>query len=225
MLQNKVAKIVVLTFVFAFVFSSILFYWFAIRPFQTRKQCSLMPVKAYSQEKKDEAKKFVDENCPAGKGWQAIDCVINKSIIDAPLEGQHQKRSATDKEYVKCLRENGLADEQSIASKQLKTLQQGINDQSAKIDDLQKDNTGTQNNLSSAGIQSIIKSSIEKTNREDQENCQKDLSEYNTCLSEYNSKMAEYNSCLSESSDPNSWRYKSFCSKPSNYCFKPACAY
>jgi uncharacterized protein YaaR (DUF327 family) len=222
-MKEKIPVVIILISIL--VIFGIIFYWFSIRPSQIRKQCSLVPVKTYSQEKKDEAKKYVDEKCPTDKGWQAIDCVINKGIINAPSESQNQKRSATDDEYIKCLRENGLADDQSIASKQLKTLQQGINNQSVKIDDLQKENTSTQNDLSSAGIQSIIQSSIDKTDRENKEKCQQDLSEYNTCLSEYNSKMAEYNSCLSESSDPNSWRYKSFCSKPSNYCFKPVCAY
>jgi uncharacterized protein YaaR (DUF327 family) len=114
---------------------------------------------------------------------------------------------------------------QNNDNQRLNDLQKSIDSQSSKIDNLQKENTDKPNVSSSAGTQSIIKSSIDKTDRESKEKCQEDLSEYNTCLSEYNSKMAEYNSCLSESSDPNSWRYKSYCSKPSNYCFKPTCAY
>jgi hypothetical protein len=212
------------------------FYWFAVRPSQIRKECSWILVKAYTQEEKNSAKKYLEENCPTADGiadriiWKnkgevSQSCIENMDMLYAPTGNKNQKRPATDNEYAKCLRENGISDPQLFSSRQLKTIQQGIDDQSAKIDTLQEESTNTPNISSSTGIQSIIQSSIDKTNSESEEKCQKDLSEYNTCLSEYNSKMAEYNSCLSESSDPNSWRYKSFCSKPSNYCFKPVCAY
>ncbi len=114
---------------------------------------------------------------------------------------------------------------QAVDNQRLNDLQKSIDSQSSKIDDLQKENTDKPNVNTSAGIQAIIQSSIDKADRENKENCQQDLSEYNTCLGEYTSKMAEYNSCLTESSNPDSWRYKSYCSKPSNYCFKPVCAY
>ena len=120
----------------------------------------------------------------------------------------------------------GRSNSQSLNEQRLESLTQSIDSQSSKIDDLQKENTATKPNVnSSVGIQSIIESSIEKTNSENKEKCQQDLNEYNSCLGEYSSKMAEYNSCLTESSDPSSWRYKSYCSKPSNYCLKPVCTY
>lgn len=120
---------------------------------------------------------------------------------------------------------DGEGDSQSLSGQQLEDLQQSILEQSAKIDNLQKEKVGSKNSQTPVDARAIIQSSLEKTTREEQAKCQQELSEYNSCLSEYNSKMAEYNSCLTESSDPNPWRYKSFCSKPSNYCFKPTCAY
>lgn len=117
---------------------------------------------------------------------------------------------------------NGKSNSQSFAEQKLGDLQQSISEQSEKIDNLQKQKA---NPKVSTTPQTVIQSSAEKTKQEDQAKCQQELGEYNSCLAEYNSKMAEYNSCLTESADPNSWRYKTYCSKPSNYCFKPVCAY
>lgn len=118
----------------------------------------------------------------------------------------------------------GKNNSQPLNNQQLEDLQKSISDQSSKIDNLQ---VGSKNNPTSIDAQTIIKSSIEKTNREEQAKCQQELNEYNSCLAEYNSKMAEYNSCLAEEANPNSWNYgkTSLCFKPSNYCFKPTCAY
>lgn len=125
----------------------------------------------------------------------------------------------------------GKTSSQVLNNQQLESLQKSINDQSLKLDNLQgedavKSNDGPSVN-SSAGIQSIIQSSIDKVDRKSKEKCQQELSEYNACLAEYNSKVAEYNSCLAEEANPNSWRYgkTSLCFKPSKYCFKPACVY
>lgn len=74
---------------------------------------------------------------------------------------------------------------------------------------------------SNSGGESIL----DKLNRERDQKCQEDMAEYNSCLNEYNTELAEYNACLSETSDPNSWRYNGFCSKPYNHCLKPYCAY
>lgn len=63
-------------------------------------------------------------------------------------------------------------------------------------------------------------------NQERQQECQIELSKYNSCTSEYNVKLSEYNTCLSEKNDPNSYRYYGgMCFKPTNLCFKPLCAY
>ncbi|EKE11129.1 MAG: hypothetical protein ACD_15C00137G0026 [uncultured bacterium] len=118
----------------------------------------------------------------------------------------------------------GKYNSQSISEQKLENLQQSI-DKLNKTNSIPKMEDKKADINSSAGIQSIIQSSTEKINQEGQVKCQQELSEYNSCLAEYNSKMAEYNSCLTESTDPNSWRYKSYCSKPSNYCFKPSCTY
>jgi len=121
----------------------------------------------------------------------------------------------------------GKNNSQTSNNQQLEDLQKSVSDQSSKIDNLQKEKVGSKNSPTSIDAQAIIKSSIEKTNQEEQAKCQRELNEYNSCLAEYNSKMAEYNSCLTEEANPNSWNYgkTSFCFKPSNYCFKPACAY
>jgi len=121
----------------------------------------------------------------------------------------------------------GKDNSQSLSKQQLEGLQQSISEQSEKIDNLQKEKVGSKNIPTAIDAQTIIKSSIEKTNREEQAKCQQELNEYNSCLAEYNSKMAEYNSCLAEEANPNSWNYgkTSLCFKPSNYCFKPVCAY
>lgn len=62
---------------------------------------------------------------------------------------------------------------------------------------------------------------------EDKLDCQKEWSEYNTCQSEKNEAMNEYSTCLAESSNPDNYKYGSYCSKPYNYyknCFKPFCS-
>ncbi len=139
-------------------------------------------------------------------------------------------RSATNSEYVDCLRRNGLGEDglQSLNNEQLKSLQQGVSEQSTKIDSLQKNNVKIQKDTANANTQATIRSAIEKSNQESKERCQQELTGYNSCLSEYNAKLAEYNVCLTESSDPNSWRYSKYgssCFKPSSYCFKPVCTY
>jgi hypothetical protein len=103
-------KALIISLSFVFVIFGVVFYWFAIRSSQIKKQCSLVPLKSYSQEKKDEAKKFVEANCPEGSvaSDRIGDCAINRFIISAPLDGQNQMRSASDDEYKKCLRESGL---------------------------------------------------------------------------------------------------------------------
>lgn len=64
-----------------------------------------------------------------------------------------------------------------------------------------------------------VESFAEKWEKEQQQKCQEDINEYNTCLSEYSAKMTEYNSCLVEHDDA----MFSPCSKPYSYCSKPAC--
>jgi len=61
-------------------------------------------------------------------------------------------------------------------------------------------------------------SAMDKYERESKEQCQKDLATYTACMIEYNAKMTEYNACISNS-------YGGYCYKPSNFCFKPLCAY
>lgn len=151
-------------------------------------------------------------------------CSALEGIFNSPSE--EWERQATDDEYFSCLRKNGFDVYHSMTeSQKLESIQQGIDNQSAKMDKLQYQAGDSQKEGSIDNTQSIIQSDIEKTNHEEQARCQQELSEYSSCLAEYNSKMAEHNSCLAESADSNSWRYRSYCSKPSNYCFKPVCAY
>lgn len=89
----------------------IIFYWYALRPTNIKKECSMVPAKAYSQEEKDIAKKYLDEHCPIipKSGWVLVGCRLNKEVVDAPLVGEgDQKRPANDEEYEQCLREKGL---------------------------------------------------------------------------------------------------------------------
>jgi len=68
----------------------------------------------------------------------------------------------------------------------------------------------------------------DKWEQERKEECQEDISEYNTCMNEYNVEMAEYSACLSECNTPNSitGEIPQFCHcvKPYNSCSKPYCA-
>ena len=66
-------------------------------------------MKSYSQEEKGVAKKYLDEHCPAQKGWVSAECFNSKQKVDAPtIGGEGKNRPASDKEYEQCLRENGL---------------------------------------------------------------------------------------------------------------------
>ena len=267
MLQNKVAKTVILIFVI--VFSAIIFYWFFIRPTNIRKACSNVDMKPYSQEEKGNAKKkFEDNHCletmsfdvpisgtvphtilglskeqtksvfsnlskdeARKKVKEIVDdrketCSSLEEIFNSPDE--KWRRQATDDEYSSCLRNNGFDVYHSATdNRKLESIQQGIVDRSTKMDELQSQEKGSQKEASTDNTQSIIQSAIEKTNQEEQAKCQQELNEYNSCLAEYNSKMAEYTSCLTEEANPNYWNYgkTSLCFKPSNYCFKPTCAY
>lgn len=58
-------------------------------------------------------------------------------------------------------------------------------------------------------------------NREQREDCQEKINEYNSCLAEYTSDLAEYNNCLLE----NQGNKFSFCLKPYEHCYKPLCSY
>ena len=105
-------------FLIATIFT-ILFYWFAIRPSQIKKKCSWVTVKAYTQEEKDEAKKYLYDNCPVDSIEDRVIFKYSKEIspeckekrwifMYAPVGDKNRKRSANDEEYKKCLRENGL---------------------------------------------------------------------------------------------------------------------
>lgn len=86
---------------------AILFYWFAIRPAQIKKECSQIALQTFSQERKDEAQNYLTKNC-LNVGSQLAQCSIEQVIINAPLEGQNKTRSASDFWYARCLRANGF---------------------------------------------------------------------------------------------------------------------
>lgn len=85
-------------------------------------------------------------------------------------------------------------------------------------------NAGSQTPTMPTNTSQSSDSFFDEYKQKQQQQCQKDLNEYNVCMNEYNAKMGEYNTCLSENANPNN-RFKSYCSKPSNFCFKPVCAY
>jgi chromosome segregation ATPase len=166
---------------------------------------------------------------------EKIDNIIeNKKKICSSLEDifnspdKKWKRQATNEEYALCLRNKGLDSNIPVFNdEKLESIQQSIDGQSEKIENLKNETNKTENENSLSKTQEIIESAEEKAKQESEERCQKELAEYNSCLSEYNAKLSEYNSCLAESSDPNSYRYGVgvSCYKPSNFCFKPICAY
>jgi len=97
-------------------------------------------------------------------------------------------RSATNGEYVDCLRRNGLEDDssQSLNSGQLESLQQGVNDQSTKIDslqtqteDLQKNNLSAQQKATSLNTQIIQQQQAQQDYQADQEY---KLKSYQSCV-------------------------------------------
>ncbi|KKR83656.1 MAG: hypothetical protein UU73_C0005G0015 [Candidatus Daviesbacteria bacterium GW2011_GWA1_41_61] len=53
---------------------------------------------------------------------------------------------------------------------------------------------------------------------EEQQECQKEMTEYNSCIGKYNTELGEYNNCLLEG------RKYQYCSKPNNFCSKPFCS-
>lgn len=96
---------------------SVLFYWYALRPASIKKECSMVLVKAYSQEEKDIAKRYLEDNCQEAVGIadniiekiNTPECFNSKQRIKAPTIGkEEQKRPANDKEYEQCLRQKGL---------------------------------------------------------------------------------------------------------------------
>jgi len=100
-----------------------------------------------------------------------------------------------------------------------------MNDQSMEIDELQKNNTNSEENFSEGDLPAIIESARKEAEQKSQEKCQQDLSKYSACMSEHNAKMAEYNTCLTKRSDPNYLGYRPICLEPYNHCFKPSCAF
>ncbi|GEM_PF-4920548 len=200
----------------------IVLYWFIIKPYQIRKNCAFIEIKSYTQKEKEEAKKYLIKNCPIVSNNIAERVIFNYKneitqeckdkkyiVMYAPIGDKNQKRPAKDNEYFKCLRENGLEYYQETKTEFTQPIE------------------NTPGNKPTKEFKSIIPSSEKKSvesvinniKQDQAQKCQENLNKYNICLSEYNSKMAEYNSCI------NGNGYTSFCSKPSNLCFKPSCAY
>lgn len=186
---------------------SLLFY-LVIFPYQ-KEQKKIEYEKRYNQAKMDcnaEAKKLTNE----------------EPIDEDPTD--NQTRSFYDIKYMLCLRGKGI-DNQQILNDNTVTKA----DESRTIIEPEeyedRDNSETPMPTLQAPIPQSTESMMDEFDREREQECQNNLNEYNACLSEYNSKMAEYNSCLTESSNPNSWRHGSYCSKPFNFCYKPICAY
>jgi len=104
--------------------------------------------------------------------------------------------------YRFCLAENGLTPEDLLS---VPTSSQGTY-QEPKLE---------------TSAQEKIRKSFEESEKRQQQKCQQDWVEYNTCLSEYNAEVSEYNLCMSSPRMPTN---KVFCGhEPSNSCFKPFC--
>jgi len=88
-----------------------------------------------------------------------------------------------------------------------------------EIENTQINNPQTKEKIIKQSPSSITNSEIDNLIKQQEEECQRDIAEYNSCLAEYNTEMAEYNSCL------NGGSFSSFCSKPFNFCRKPICSY
>ncbi len=118
--RNNSKPLLLSLFGIVILISGVIFYWFAVRPANIRKACSLVEIKTYSQEEKDDAKKYLQESCPnfeslAGRvilrNEGSQECLNKLDILYAPTGNENQTRSATDEEYKECLRRSGLQTE------------------------------------------------------------------------------------------------------------------
>ena len=109
--QNKTLKYylsseIIFIALCVFLLFGINFYWYGARPAKIKKGCSGVNLKTYSHEQKNSALEYVNKNCP--RFSSDAECLTNRDILEAPLDGQMQRRAANDEEYKRCLRENGL---------------------------------------------------------------------------------------------------------------------
>lgn len=168
------------------IMAAFAFYWLAIKPSNIRKACSTAVISPYTQEEKDKARKNFDEiNCSTITDSRKIKCSLWESIFNSPYTEDRQ-RPATDDEYVGCLREHGISDQQAMTSSQLKSIEQGINDQSTKIDslrtqaeDLRKDSLSAQQKATSLNNQIIQQQQAQQDYQNDQEY---KLKSYQSCV-------------------------------------------
>ena len=161
--------------ILVFIMSVFAFYWLAIKPSNIRKACSRAVISPYTQEEKGVAKKNFDEiNCSTITDSRKIKCALWESIFNSPYT-QDRQRPATDDEYTACLRERGISDQQAMTSSQLKSIKQGIDNQSTKIDslqtqaeELQKDNLSAQQKATSLNTQILQQQQAQQDYQSDQ---------------------------------------------------------
>lgn len=67
--------------------------------------------------------------------------------------------------------------------------------------------------------------SLQKYQADQKQQCQDQINKYTICLADYNAKLNDYQECYSRYSGNSNLHPEFLCSKPSNFCYKPACAY
>jgi hypothetical protein len=94
--RNKVLLTIILVLVVAF-------YWFAIRPSNIKKECSVVP-KETSEAQIDQARAYIKENCKS-TGEQSIECLTKRAFLGKAMK---EGGPASNSEYEQCLRSKGL---------------------------------------------------------------------------------------------------------------------
>ena len=95
-------QIVIGVIIFVLIF---LFYWFAVRPSEIKKECAVIQFPQYKKGI-DEYKKYIAENCgDIVHTTYGSTCGAYKTIVD---QIERKNRPASDIEYGQCLRAHGF---------------------------------------------------------------------------------------------------------------------
>jgi len=83
----------------------LLFYWFAVRPSEIKKECAVIQFPQY-KEGIDEYKNYIAENCGNTSNiTDGSECRVYEIIVD---QIERKNRPASDIEYGQCLRAHGF---------------------------------------------------------------------------------------------------------------------
>ena len=94
-------QIVIGVIIFVLIF---LFYWFAVRPSEIKKECAVIQFPQYKKGI-DEYKKYIAENCGDIVHTTDATCGVYRAIVD---QIERKNRPASDIEYGQCLRAHGF---------------------------------------------------------------------------------------------------------------------